>query len=562
MKVLTLVLCLALAGLFLIGCGGGGDTKPPGDTERITFKATDQGGSVKIADYEIFVPKAAFPNGATLTLTVNTPVNHPAAPCFQLIGAKAGLTIISSAMPADDISLKLPESSKRFRYGLWQQDKSGEWQSLAINQADNQPLLLVPKEVFFPNKEVQSVIGGLELTPISDKVWLESYYPEIKTYDAIYLVHGYNETYLSLKLWAAWLHQRFPEANIYGFCFDWRRDNRLSAAALKELIEKNSLEKELYNNMVFSHSQGGLVTRYMMERLGCKRVHTVVQLSTPNHGSFAGTALQLVRWLETAIVNGMALEAGSEPLVVPEIDNPAIGQLTSRNSFVEAELNTVPPEQRIGAAYHFVVGLEDTVVGKVGGMASDIPIELKTRSVVRRYCLPGISHNSIIHREDHAAKALEAVFPNRGTMCAFYLDPLQAEGSIDGWSDIYLHLVNDGQDEAKIIDLAVDQYDYYGNWFGTVWYDGSRRDFPFQDMPMEVSDLVSPGKTWTRKLHIYPDDQGHSMDQIPLERRARTLIFTIRYLEGGQINCWDMVLSLSYGNLRPKNPITRSKRPL
>lgn len=81
-------------------------------------------------------------------------------------------------------------------------------------------------------------------------------------------------------------------ANYIEFPYDWRRDNRISARKLKQLIDKRlPLWREKSGNknakvILIGHSMGGLISRYYLEALGgwrdCK---LLVTFGTPFSGS-------------------------------------------------------------------------------------------------------------------------------------------------------------------------------------------------------------------------------------------------------------------------------------
>jgi pimeloyl-ACP methyl ester carboxylesterase len=85
-----------------------------------------------------------------------------------------------------------------------------------------------------------------------------------------------------------------PHANLFPFPYDWRRDNRSSAARLKTFVDRQLKlwrERPGHPNpnakvILIGHSMGGLIARYYLEVLGgwehCKALFT---LGTPFRGS-------------------------------------------------------------------------------------------------------------------------------------------------------------------------------------------------------------------------------------------------------------------------------------
>ena len=77
-------------------------------------------------------------------------------------------------------------------------------------------------------------------------------------------------------------------------------DVRVAAAQLAEEVEALVAETGYERIHVVGHSMGGLIARYYVTRLGGdERVHTLVTLGTPHHGTYTayGWHSQLTRQL-------------------------------------------------------------------------------------------------------------------------------------------------------------------------------------------------------------------------------------------------------------------------
>jgi pimeloyl-ACP methyl ester carboxylesterase len=83
-----------------------------------------------------------------------------------------------------------------------------------------------------------------------------------------------------------------PPANYFEFAYDWRRDNRISAAALKRLVDRElprwnaTLPEGSAKVILLAHSMGGLVAKYYLDALrgwtGCR---ALVTFGTPFRGA-------------------------------------------------------------------------------------------------------------------------------------------------------------------------------------------------------------------------------------------------------------------------------------
>ncbi len=81
-------------------------------------------------------------------------------------------------------------------------------------------------------------------------------------------------------------------ANFFAFPYDWRRDNRTTAAALQNLIEDRLRRWRDHSGasdarvILMAHSMGGLVCRYYLEVLeGWQTCRALVTFGTPHRGS-------------------------------------------------------------------------------------------------------------------------------------------------------------------------------------------------------------------------------------------------------------------------------------
>lgn len=83
-----------------------------------------------------------------------------------------------------------------------------------------------------------------------------------------------------------------PPANYFEFPYDWRRDNRVSARRLKELVARelpkwrNHTDNPGAKVILLAHSMGGLVARHYIEVLqGYVDVRALITFGTPHRGS-------------------------------------------------------------------------------------------------------------------------------------------------------------------------------------------------------------------------------------------------------------------------------------
>ncbi|MFD3552057.1 esterase/lipase family protein [Streptomyces goshikiensis] len=85
-----------------------------------------------------------------------------------------------------------------------------------------------------------------------------------------------------------------PPANYFEFPYDWRRDNRVSAERLKDLVDRElpkwatTLPYGKPRTVLLGHSMGGLVAKYYLDALGgWEHCRTLITFGTPFRGSLA-----------------------------------------------------------------------------------------------------------------------------------------------------------------------------------------------------------------------------------------------------------------------------------
>jgi pimeloyl-ACP methyl ester carboxylesterase len=102
-----------------------------------------------------------------------------------------------------------------------------------------------------------------------------------------------QEAYAQMYTWLESIGFRADDArhkerdrDFHGFAYDWRQDNRKSAAQLAEAIERWRAFKPGADVWLVAHSNGGVVARWYLEKLGGKdRVKRLILLGSPWDGT-------------------------------------------------------------------------------------------------------------------------------------------------------------------------------------------------------------------------------------------------------------------------------------
>jgi hypothetical protein len=87
-------------------------------------------------------------------------------------------------------------------------------------------------------------------------------------------------------------HYSEDELDVYTFAYDWRQDNRISARQLGEAIERWSAYHPGAQAWLIGHSNGGIVSRWYIEKEGGKgRVGKLILMGSPWDGAPKGMRL-------------------------------------------------------------------------------------------------------------------------------------------------------------------------------------------------------------------------------------------------------------------------------
>ena len=110
--------------------------------------------------------------------------------------------------------------------------------------------------------------------------------PDAHLIPGLWKIDGYSKVggYLTKRLKAV------PAESYFEFPYDWRLDNRIAAADLKDAIDKwlgaRRRSRPEAKVVLVAHSMGGLVSRYYLEVLGGWRsTRALITFGTPHRGS-------------------------------------------------------------------------------------------------------------------------------------------------------------------------------------------------------------------------------------------------------------------------------------
>ncbi len=157
---------------------------------------------------------------------------------------------------------------------LWAMSGQAAWQALSTRGKTLEQLKLDNDD-----PDVEDLEDGIQAVRVVEDVHFVPGLIKIDGYTAIWqaIVDYFDVT---------------PGKNLFAFPYDWRRDNRASARALKRFVDerlKNWRESSGADDakvILLAHSMGGLVSRYYLEVLeGWQDCRALFTFGTPHRGS-------------------------------------------------------------------------------------------------------------------------------------------------------------------------------------------------------------------------------------------------------------------------------------
>ena len=173
----------------------------------------------------------------------------------------------------------------------------------SVLQKDGQDVWAPSAQVVFGAlSSLGAGLQGLRLTgddrtaaDLEDGVRATRLVPDVHLVPGLVKIDGYSETLRAISdtfdVTVGAIDNDRP-ANLFGFPYDWRRDNRASAQRLKEFIDhrlpgwREASGAADARVILIGHSMGGLVSRYYLEVLeGWRNCRALITFGTPYRGS-------------------------------------------------------------------------------------------------------------------------------------------------------------------------------------------------------------------------------------------------------------------------------------
>jgi len=557
---------MALLGIVtLTGCGGGGGSAASGGYQdhQDSFSVGPNQGFDQILANDVgvkFDANGTYPNGSDLTLEQSTQVaTRP--PTTNFVMAKPALELTSSQPPERDLTVSIGDDGKQYIAGLV--DDDGIWSSLISNRQNGRISFILPASAGHRAQRslgsVWKFVIGLVKDDRPDNEYAIKYLAgnhDLGGPGTIVCVHGLMDNYQSMATIGNRALADLGGSNVHSFAFPCAPGAKVAGEHLAELLRPY---RHQIKNMTFvGYSQGVLVIRYALERLGeTAAISSCIYIVGPNLGSEWANGADAIIKLEGIWLNG---QFASSPFHI-KIDDPAIKELSRQSDFL-TDLNAYHGTQRGNVNYYLFNGDRDWVVSQDSALASGVRLEELTGGSVWRHTVVGATHFNIKSDVGLIDQMFGAIGLQTGLELTLLTTPSDSvDAQLDGWS-FQLSVRNNTDSPISFKDLALEVYAQDSNSYASQWYDPGTTIGEFFPTRYAAWDkLLGAGQTTLPiDIHLWPDWQRHNINEVPPNLQAKTVVMILTGTKNGQPVKATLNLSCRYGDWRPQPPNTRSSR--
>ncbi len=568
-RVNLLVVLVILATLILGGCGGsGGQTTPiEPDTTVVIEVPAGQAVNATVAEATVAVPAGAFAVDTTVTVQRWRPDQFRLPNRHSRIGS-SGFRIRSTSQPSTDLELRLPKPADPGTTLAVHQTEDG-WATLDATTAhDTVTVKIAPNTYELVRSQRPGALGlialaifppppSLDRTASLERLAGRAEFAAVGGRTAL-IVHGFSDSHEDFALLAAGLLTSGRYGAVYALKYDFRLPGESAAELLRTQLTPYRGRGKVVD--IYAHSWGGLVTRHCLETLGETHVIDNVYFVCSPH---RGTAIADLGRLVNALVNFTLNVPGTgEYRGLLGLGTPSIQDLASTGRFVR-ELNQANG-QRGHVNYHLVSAGLDLVVDGDSAHARGVQLEEMTNGTVTRHTDLAAGHNSLVKSPAGIERLLEFVAEHRSDRSVeMVLEPNPVEARSDGWFWT-IRIRNHGPTAVRLLTLTFDSFNRNGTWLGATWYDPDSP--PGRFFPPEYRRwglFLDPGQEARLYIRDVPDRNrytGLTIEEVPVEMRARSLEHTLVYERLGQQTTTVSRLTEYYQDLWPADPNVRSPR--
>jgi|GEM_PF-2036111 len=391
-----------IAGVWLIGCGGGNETSisvPVQSTQITTIPGQEI--SSNLGNLSVNISGSTFTEPANVVLNrYQTPSSYPLPSEFSPIN-NSELEITSTQEPLSPIQIKPEDSLGNSSWLMISQDSRGQW--ICLNGFDGQNrgisagFLIDP--VKFAIKDglatAKGIVGMIRIDPYKSTRFinfLTSGDNAAPQNTALVLIHGWNGSGAKMEP----LAQAIANLHLYQFIFIFEYDSRRPcldvAGDFFSWVNPNDIKTD-----ILAHSMGAAVCRFSLEIFGTDRINNFFSVCGANEGSicYLSGITDFMDFLRNDYLNSRGLHLdGTFPLNVP-----ASAVDLCRDSDFIATLNNPGLPVYNTANYYILRGNTDSVVGVYSAEGSNIDWGKFTTGKVVKKVFSGQNHSSMIDTE-------------------------------------------------------------------------------------------------------------------------------------------------------------------
>ena len=569
----TLLFLFAAALLVVAGCGGGGGglvpTPPPVPTTKTATVAVapNQSAELVLGDVKLAIPKDAYPQGASVTMTISKSSVFPAGSEVQQIVPGSQIEICQST--PSKLSLKLLDQRKgiyrdtgKILY-LFLKHLSDGWDYLNQITPDSLviPGVYIPPETF--DKVTGKVTGIFSAVPVKPVGPSGLFRKQGKAISAgghyAVVVHGFNDGTYSFDAFAQFLFSSGGYDGVYLFGYDWRDRITNSAKSLASELGKTADSNATMD--VYAHSMGVAVSRYAIEKLHqTKGIKRFISICGANKGSAFADISAAIHFFRRDFLN--RTDTDRMPGGFLAFDTASVEDLIPNGSFITV-LNTNQTEQKPTIEYDIVYTLNDEVVGASSGKGQDIPFYLFTSGGVNY--LSSFGNHSFLVKNATGISKFGTMLKSLDNSIALTVtpdkNPCEIESSRNIWID-YLSIKGSGAAQTKIIDMSVDMFGASGGWMNRFWYDPTAPSNTPYAKDYRVWGLqIQDSQAKRFKFMVAPGSNGATIDQVGPNCRQVSAFVVVRYQDGdgaGREKAVSVLITLTSDNIKPVTPPLRS----
>lgn len=538
----------------LVGCGGGGGgVEPPDPPANVTVVTVEPGveAQADLDDWSMTVPVGTFPDGANITIEKSSPVELPHD--FSPVALDAGVSITTDHTPEGPIYIDVGAGRASNDVLFYLQWVGGKWQILA-GGARNTARLILDKSKFVAGN-ISGVLGSVIWTPPSSEVKIvELARTASPTWNSrtILLTPGMFGNAYQLQALANALCSDGMYEVVFGLQYDYRQDIAISARSLYE--QMNALHATWGYTDIMGHSEGDVVARYMIEKIGRPEgLNYFYGVCGANRGSLWANVGEFLQVMQTDWLNATYGTSEFDTGVgIPVIDSPSIPQLAKDSAFLQS-LNNYYPAERSNVVYRLIGTTLDGVVGESSGRGEGIDFSRKLTFGALRLSEFG-DHNSLV-RDTTGINLLVHDIRGIQGFCDLWDQSIGiVHNAGEGWQyTLKIRNYSSGTHAsvATIVDLSMEEYNYYGVWQGTKWYNMATGQFEVGQKAMNLT--LQSGQSYSIP-RVVPVDLS-----LPVAQRPCTKVYMMRYNQEG-VGTWSYSWDVChvYNGQFPYPPVLRS----